>query len=463
MRNKETQFLKDDFTNWKRAVLKFKDHEGSKCHRRAIEMETENIPDVGEVLSSVHAKEKEKNREMFHLVLYSIQFLARQGILLRGHGSGEDGNFNQLLKLRCCDNEALKNWLTKKSDTYTFPEIQNEILQIVSLSIVRDIAKNVKENWFSIMADECTGVDNKEQLVICIRWVDNDLEVHEDLIGLHFLESIESDEIVKVLMDILLWMNISLKKCRGQCYDGASNMSGRKSGVATQLENIESRALYIHCYGHSLNLACQDAIKQNKLMRDTLDDTREITKLIKKSPKRDVIFKKIKTEITPEGSPGIRVHCPTRWTVKPQSLESILKNYSTLQQCWGDAKDAADDTETKARLGGVDSSMKTFDYFFGCNIGVQLLGYAENFAKALQETIRSAMDGQELAKMTVTTLKSLRNDEAFESLWKQIQSRREDVDVAEPTLPRKRWVPVRYEEGQAPPEFIDSVLVHYHV
>ncbi|XP_068213841.1 zinc finger MYM-type protein 1-like [Palaemon carinicauda] len=262
------------------------------------------------------------------------------------------------------------------------------------------------------MADECTGVANKEQLVVCIRWVDNDLEVHEDLIGLHFLESIKSDEIVKVLMDILLQMNISLKNCRGQCYDGASNMSGRKSGVATQLENIESRALYMHCYGHSLTLACQDAIKQNKLMRDTLDDTREITKLIKKSP--------------------------------------------PCSSVWGDAKDAADDTETKARLGSVNSSMKTFDYFFGCNIGVQLLGYADNLAKALQATKRSAMDGQELAKMTVTTLKSLRNDEAFESLWKQIQSRRENVDVAEPTLPRKRRVPVRYEEGQAPPEFIDS-------
>ncbi|XP_068227994.1 uncharacterized protein [Palaemon carinicauda] len=187
-------------------------------------------------------------------------------------------------------------------------------------------------------------------------------------------------------------------------------MSGRKSGVAMQLENIESRALYTHCYGHSLNLACLDAIKQKKLMRDTPDDTREITKLIKKYPKRDVIFEKIKSEITPEGSSGIRVLCPTRWTVKLQALESILKNYSNLQQHWGDAKDVADDTETKARLGGVDSSMKTFDYFFDCNIGVQLLGYADNLAKALQATKRSAMDGQELARMTVTTLKSLRND-----------------------------------------------------
>ncbi len=34
-----------------------------------------------------------------------------------------------------------------------------------------------------------------------------------------------------------------------------------------------------------------------------------------------------KKEFTPE-CPGIHVLCPTRWTVKAQSLNSILQNYS---------------------------------------------------------------------------------------------------------------------------------------
>ena len=59
--------------------------------------------------------------------------------------------------------------------------------------------------------------------------------------------------------------------CRGQCYDGASTMSGSRSGVSTQIAGIEPRALYTHCYGHSLNLATQDAIKGVKLMADTLE------------------------------------------------------------------------------------------------------------------------------------------------------------------------------------------------
>ena len=40
-----------------------------------------------------------------------------------------------------------------------------------------------------------------------------------------------------------------------QCYDGASAMSGYKRGVATKSREEEPRAMYMHCYSHSLNLA----------------------------------------------------------------------------------------------------------------------------------------------------------------------------------------------------------------
>ena len=50
------------------------------------------------------------------------------------------------------------------------------------------------------------------------------------------------------------------------------------------------RALYTHCYGHALNLAVQDAVKANVILRDTLDTIEKITKLIKKSPRPQVIF-----------------------------------------------------------------------------------------------------------------------------------------------------------------------------
>ena len=49
------------------------------------------------------------------------------------------------------------------------------------------------------MADETADISNKEQIVICIRWVDDNLVVHEDFIGLHPLHRTDANTIVNVL------------------------------------------------------------------------------------------------------------------------------------------------------------------------------------------------------------------------------------------------------------------------
>ena len=99
------------------------------------------------------------------------------------------------------------------------------------------------------------------------------------------MESTSADVVVTAIKDILLHMNLTINNCHGQCYDGGSNMPEAQSGVATTLTDLESRALYTHCYEHALNLAIQDEVKGVNVMEDTLDTVYETTKLIKKPPK----------------------------------------------------------------------------------------------------------------------------------------------------------------------------------
>ena len=50
----------------------------------------------------------------------------------------------------------------------------------MAMHILRSIVKNIKKSsYYSIMADEITDIINKEQFVICIRWVDNDLNEND--------------------------------------------------------------------------------------------------------------------------------------------------------------------------------------------------------------------------------------------------------------------------------------------
>lgn len=70
----------------------------------------------------------------------------------------------------------------------------------MALRILREIASNIRSSvFYTIMADETADVSNKEQLVICIRWVDENLIAHEDFIGMHPIERTTADVIVRVL------------------------------------------------------------------------------------------------------------------------------------------------------------------------------------------------------------------------------------------------------------------------
>ena len=211
-----------------------------------------------------------------------------------------------------------------KTNKYTDHHIQDELIKLLAHSHLRRIAADIKTaGYFALEADEVTDCSNKEQVVVCIRWVDDKFEAHEDFVGLHNVDDITAATIVHVVTDTVHHLNLSLSLCRAQCYDGASNMKR----VATVIQKLEPRALYLHCYGYSLNLAVADTLKSIKYISDALDVALEICKLLKYSPRRDAIFCKLHQELTPQ-APRVQNLCPTRWTVHALSLESIRVNYS---------------------------------------------------------------------------------------------------------------------------------------
>ena len=199
------------------------------------------------------------------------------------------------------------------------------------------------------MTDETTDAANKEQLAIVYRWIDDEFGVHEDFVGLHELGKTYSQSILHELTKSMNDLHLDVHRMRGQCYDGASTMSGIKSGVAKLLIDMELRAIYTHCYGHALNLAASDTIKRCSLMKSTLDAIHEICKLVKSSPKRDALLQQIKQEVQAD-VPGIHVLCPTRCTVRADSVKSILDNYNYLLELWDEAYEVTKEAEPRARI-----------------------------------------------------------------------------------------------------------------
>ena len=63
-------------------------------------------------------------------------------------------------------------------------------------------------------------------------------------------------------------------------------MAGCRNGVKTQILAKESRALFTHCYRHSLIFSVADTVKLIELLRHTMDSVHEISKFLQCSLKR---------------------------------------------------------------------------------------------------------------------------------------------------------------------------------
>ena len=96
-------------------------------------------------------------------------------------------------KLRVKDRPLLSKWLERKEDRYTSHDIQNEIIAIMVNHVIRDLVSEIRGGFFSIICDEYTDISNKEQLTICIRWVDKELEAQEDFLGFYNIPDIDAE------------------------------------------------------------------------------------------------------------------------------------------------------------------------------------------------------------------------------------------------------------------------------
>ena len=166
----------------------------------------------------------------------TVQELGRQGIPFQGD-EGND-NFSLMLLLRGKDDPEVAKRVLNNTDPklkkYTHDQYQNELIDIMAKHVLRLKLSEIHQSMFlGLMAGEYTDVSKKEQVTICLRWVNRkEFKVQEDFIGFYEVDNIQRTTIVQAITDALIQLNLPISRCRGQTYDGASNKVGKKFGVA---------------------------------------------------------------------------------------------------------------------------------------------------------------------------------------------------------------------------------------
>ena len=129
-----------------------------------------------------------------------------------------------------------------KLKKYTHYQYQNVLIDIMTKDVLRLKLTEIHQSMF-LMADEYTDVSNKEQVSICLSWVTSkEFKTHEDFIGFYEVDNIQSTTVIQAITDTVIQLNLLISRCRGQTYDGASNMMLKKSGVAAEIIKLTPKA-----------------------------------------------------------------------------------------------------------------------------------------------------------------------------------------------------------------------------
>ena len=117
---------------------------------------------------------------------------------------------------------------------------------------------------------------------------------------------------------------LSIKDLRGQCYDGASNMSSAKNGVSGIISLSAPNAPYLHCSSRCLNLSIASACCKINIVEHVINVMRQVSIFFNYSPKREALLSYLVQRSGFENNSQRKVLvglCKTRWAERHTAIE----------------------------------------------------------------------------------------------------------------------------------------------
>lgn len=409
-------------------------HAGSEQHQLAMTKWMDNIASTHKKTSIIHQlddahnKYVSRNREYMKVLIETLVFTAQQNIAQRGHVEARNslecisdenrGNFLELLHLRCKDIPWLAEKLNtqlKNSAQWTSPDIQNEILTIVAEQIRDRIATDVrKSEIFGVIMDETSDVSKIEQVSVCISFVIDGVK-KETFIGFYATKSTEGEVLYELIQDAVKELKLDMANIVGEGFDGASNMSGKHNGVAARMKECSPLALYVHCYGHRLNLALQDAMTAVEPLRNALGTINGLYNFLEASPKRHALF----TDTEVEGEHlvlTLKSLSVTRWSCRWEAVRAVWEQMGRIVKALitlTSDRDPKTYAESRALLNAVCD----FEFIFGLCLLKIILSNTNALCKYLQGKKMDVICAKQTADLTMKTLSKCRNEESFNNTW----------------------------------------------
>ncbi|XP_066311260.1 uncharacterized protein [Miscanthus floridulus] len=409
-------FTVDGWNNWnigENALLK---HLGSKAHIAAQERYIAFInPKVG-IDYNIQKWSDEDLRLYKKRLTYSlrcIKFLLHQGLAFRGHDESEEssnrGNFIELLKFLAGNSEEVNKYILDNAPgncTLTSPDIQKQIIHCCALETRKKIIGELGDEPFAILADESSDISHKEQLALCLRYVDKLGRPCEHFIGVVHVDDTTSLSLKNAIEALLVSHGLSLTQIRGQGYDGASNMKGDIKGLKTLIMQESPSAYYIHCFAHQLQLVLVAVAKGNTDCSSFFDQVSILLNIVGVSCKRHDMLRNARLENVKKAldcgeivsgtglhqEMGLPRPGDTRWGSHYKTICSIITMYESIHDVLVNLGDDPTYKDDWTKIHFVTGAFETFEFIF--------------FAHLMEQDILNAISLVNVAKKKMQELRS---------------------------------------------------------
>ena len=377
-------------------------------------------------------KERKVNRRALEIIFDAIKLLGRQGLALRGHDD-ENSNVYQALQFVKKHNPDIGSWLGRSSRLKLLShDIQNEILRLYSHDILRRLVSKIQRaKFFSLIADETSDISRKEQVSICVRFVDEQFKIEEAFMG--FAET-------PLANSFICSVGLDISHCRGQSYDGAANMSGHLNRVQKKFHDKHPSMLFVYSSGHQINLAVQDVFRCTDGGMNSLDVLTAVVNFILSSPKRLGSFQSYALGNNCSYVGSLRPLCPTRWVLQYPAIDKFLGNYEIILN-WLEEIATSTQSERTQRSSARSyiGSMEKFETYYMLRVLHFVLQQVNNVHTAVQSRDLTVGRCRSLVVEKLIAVLAANNiTEAGEMFFEECRSFAGALGLGLPVLPRGR-------------------------
>ncbi|XP_049373963.1 uncharacterized protein LOC125839009 [Solanum verrucosum] len=264
----------------------------------------------------------------------------------------------------------------------TSRDIQKDIVTVCKIETGKTIIEDINSDYFALLVDESRDVSHKEQMVICLRYVDKMGFVMEAFIGLVHIKDTSALSLKKAIVDVLAHHFLILSNVRGQCYDGASNMQGELGGLKTLIGQESRTAHSVHCFAHQLQLTLVAVSKkcvqhlQMALEMGELETGRGLNKKL-----------------------GLVKAGDTRWGSHYKSFENFISSFDSIIDVLDTLVENASTLEERASTSGFLRSCQTFETIFLLHLMTNVLEITNDLNVSLQKKEQDIANAMILVKV----------------------------------------------------------------